>query len=78
VCGDDGCGGSCGTCGANTTCDATGACCYDMNVACAYDSQCCSGVCSLLRGCTNCLTSGESCAKNSDCCGGVCNFGTCS
>jgi len=41
-CGDDGCGGSCGTCEKNTKCDASGACkcainCDDGNV-CTVDS----------------------------------------
>jgi hypothetical protein len=47
VCGNDGCGGSCGTCGTNTACDANGACkctlnCDDGN-ACTDDSCDASG-----------------------------------
>jgi uncharacterized protein YkwD len=64
VCGDDGCGGSCGTCGAGRTC-AAGAC------ACASGTTDCGGTCVDTR------TSAAHCGGCNNTCAGTCSGGTC-
>ncbi len=69
----------CGACGAPCAvgdyCDQ-GVCivgtCLDDNVACNYDSQCCSNYCAS-DGLCGCIPTGNSgCATASDCCSGRC------
>lgn len=45
ICGDDGCGGVCGTCAGETTCDVAGRCVGDRSVgaSCMADSECGDG-----------------------------------
>jgi hypothetical protein len=61
VCGDDGCGGSCGECGANAECNAEGQC------LCVADSELCDDVC-----CDN----GQVCFDGS-CCAPMCDGKDC-
>lgn len=89
VCGDDGCGGSCGTCSVGTSC-MSGVCTASCTESCAYsnDGACDDGgegaaydVCDLGTDCLDCgprgactpACSGRACG--SDSCGGSC--GTC-
>ncbi|RLD10090.1 MAG: hypothetical protein DRI44_06920, partial [Chlamydiae bacterium] len=76
-CGDDGCGGSCGSCGINETC-TTGICECDY-VEC--DGTCCSSgqVCYSDVCCTpqTCIDQSYECGSQSDTCGGTIDCGTC-
>lgn len=82
VCGDDGCGGSCGSCGANQSCDKEGQCVDEACVpscagkACGNDG--CGGSCgSCLEG-SSCNGQGK-CVEDdtSDPCGGLSFEGIC-
>ncbi|MGE0785414.1 MAG: FG-GAP-like repeat-containing protein [Sandaracinaceae bacterium] len=66
-CGDDGCGGVCGTCGAGTTCSS------DFQCLCATGEVGCGGVCGidLDNDVDNCGACGNACAS------GVCSSGVC-
>ena len=57
-CGDDGCGGDCGTCDANSVCTSEGVCeCVPdcSNVTCG-GSDGCTGTCGVLDACPECAT----------------------
>lgn len=89
VCGDDGCGGTCGTCGAGTACDATLGTCTPCTPNCGTatcGSDGCGGTCGTCREGESCnalkrqcipacqpACSGRECGE--DTCGGSC--GTC-
>src|SRR4051812_33305373 len=88
ICGDDGCAGSCGTCGAGTHC-LTGSCvpfCQGQTdgTACGGGQQCSGGVCATPPTEATCqhtqpneLIGGWYCAfDNSVCCSGVCTANT--
>lgn len=67
-CGDDGCGGVCGTCPAGEPCDA-GQCV----LACAPSEANCDGVCvDLFTDPANCGACGVACGSGSFCVGGQC------
>ena len=65
VCGDDGCGGSCGECEAGFTCDAAGQCVADATLSCA-------GRCGVYDEGAPCQCD-ETCFNNGDCCQDVCD-----
>ena len=78
-CGDDGCGGSCGTCSGGSAC-ANGAC------ACPGGTELCAGTCRTLctadterhpLGCHCCTRRGAACAHPATCCSGDCQNGFC-
>jgi hypothetical protein len=62
VCGDNGCGGSCGTCASGTTCNSSGVC--TSSGGCAH--AICSTGTKLTSGCNACVTA--ICAEDSYCC----------
>lgn len=67
MCGDDGCGGSCGTCAATRTCSAAGQC------DCSGTRTECGASCVLLdRSRNHCGACNNACAANEDCVGGAC------
>jgi hypothetical protein len=73
TCGDDGCGGSCGTCSSGYTCDAYGTCQYNGSGCGANPSKTCSGHCgsSGVGGCycdSQCTASGDCCPDKAACC----------
>ncbi|MGB0589274.1 MAG: cupredoxin domain-containing protein [Myxococcota bacterium] len=65
TCGDDGCGGSCGTCGSGDACNATGVC-----VATADCTDTCESVGATCG--TMCGEACGTCSVNSDCVSGAC------
>jgi hypothetical protein len=70
VCGDDGCGGSCGSCGAvscsNGVCDCTG---QPDGTDCGSGGQCIAGVCTPPPVCIGLL---GACSEDGDCCSAFC------
>ena len=75
VCGDDGCGGSCGTCDGSETCES-GECRCD-GVACVQGATCCTDTCKDLTSdgdncgaCGTACTDGQRCASST--CVGIC------
>jgi len=67
ACGDDGCGGSCGTCAGGRVCGAGGAC------ACSGGLTDCGGSCVDVRvDIANCGACGTSCAAGERCAAGTC------
>ncbi len=80
-CGDDGCGGSCGTCPAGQTCNASGQCVATCNPDCA-GKQCgsdgCGGTCGSCPAGQTCNASGQCVATcNPDCAGKQCGDDGC-
>lgn len=78
VCGDDGCGGSCGTC-ADGACEA-GVC------VCPRSMEWCGGACALLcasfqarnpQTCACCTVTDGGCANSDTCCSADCHATTC-
>ena len=85
TCGDDGCGGSCGSCPSGQTCvngvcltpctpDCTGKTCGDNGCGgscgtCSSGQTCVNGAC--------CDNAGTACMANGDCCSNVCCNGIC-
>jgi hypothetical protein len=70
-CGDDGCGGSCGSCGAVACNGAICLCAAQVDgTDCGGGRQCSSGVCATPPGCRN-----LGCFRAADCCSGFCNLG---
>jgi len=61
ACGDDGCGGQCGTCGAGKVCDDQGQC-VDEPPECTLDADC-AGECGALATCQACGCNNGACAK---------------
>jgi hypothetical protein len=69
-CGDNGCGGSCGACGASETCSAAGAC-VPTGPTCTAPKRSCGGACvDVQTDPSNCGDCGKSCAGT--CTGGQC------
>jgi hypothetical protein len=71
-CGDDGCGGSCGSCRSGTTCQE-GFCaspeCKAQASACINNEECCSGECCGTAAGSMCMrAAGEICTTDADCC----------
>ncbi|PKN55582.1 MAG: hypothetical protein CVU56_20565 [Deltaproteobacteria bacterium HGW-Deltaproteobacteria-14] len=71
-CGDNGCGGTCGTCSGTTSCNAAGQCVGGCTPSCA-GKQCgdngCGGTCGTCTGATTCNPSGQ-CVASAGQCGG--------
>ncbi len=76
ACGDDGCGGSCGTCASGQTCSASGQCvgaCTPKCPAGACGDDGCGGSCGTCPpACTPSCSNAYDCGKRSDGCGGTC------
>jgi hypothetical protein len=67
-CGDDGCGGSCGSCAVCRQCSG-GACIASPDfTACGGGKQCSGGVCATPPDCQN----GAACIHGNSCCSGTC------
>ncbi|HSA24024.1 MAG TPA: SUMF1/EgtB/PvdO family nonheme iron enzyme, partial [Myxococcota bacterium] len=69
VCGDDGCGGSCGTCPANSSCSAAGDGCVCVGPGCGL-ACCAAGDVCAAQGCCSPACGGRTCGD--DGCGGSC------
>jgi hypothetical protein len=69
TCGDDGCGGLCGTCGECTQCVGTTCANRPDDSPCGSNGKCLAGVCNALP---TCGAYGTLCSEHSQCCGGTC------
>lgn len=77
VCGDNGCGGSCGACGGGQSCDATGKC-VTPAPTCAAPKKLCGADCvDPQSNGANCGTCGHACATGEVCSAGACKAGGC-
>ena len=90
VCGDDGCGGSCGECGDNRQCGAEGLCvceffgclevCCGVGEVCSADGECCAPDCDgKVCGDDGCGESCGGCGELQECVAGACQclYGIC-
>lgn len=84
-CGGDGCGGSCGSCGANQTCNSSGMCIEECTPDCsgkACGTDGCGGSCGNCTGSDVCINGQCQCVRNcsgkkcgdDDGCGGRCTY----
>ncbi len=81
LCGDDGCGGSCGVCTPGDTCTSEGACCTPSCSGKSCGDDGCGGSCGVCPAGAKCGSDGTCCAPScdgkscgSDGCGGLCGF----
>lgn len=78
-CGNDGCGGSCGTCPAPLGCGPSGIChcpaTGTLAASCVAGTSCCSGSC--VGGTCTCRGTGAPCDYHGQCCGQQCSDGQC-
>lgn len=72
TCGVDGCGGSCGTCGAVPCVNGLCSCVGQPNATdCGNDRQCSGGACALRP---TCDAAGSGCTTGANCCSNACEF----
>ena len=78
-CGDDGCGGSCGTCGGCYVCSAAGQCAAEPPECgaqeCGHDA--CGNLCGSCGACSECSAQGACVATASECNGKQCGVDAC-
>jgi hypothetical protein len=77
MCGDDGCGGTCGTCAAGQSCDGSGQCVAGCTPACSgmmCGDDGCGGTCGMCAAGQSCDAGGQ-CVAGGSCAHPVCQTG---